>query len=36
MKPGWVVPLVGVLVYEQCQESGSIFAAVAGHYSKIR
>ncbi|KAJ9613938.1 hypothetical protein H2200_002074 [Cladophialophora chaetospira] len=36
MKPDWVVPLVGVLVNEQCRESGSIFEAAAGHYSKIR
>jgi multifunctional beta-oxidation protein len=36
MKPDWVVPLVGVLVHEQCRENGSIFAAAAGHYSKIR
>ncbi|KAF2208653.1 hypothetical protein CERZMDRAFT_101103 [Cercospora zeae-maydis SCOH1-5] len=36
MKPDWVVPLVGFLVHEQCRETGSIFAAAAGHYSKIR
>ncbi len=36
MKPDWVVPLVGVLVNDQCQETGSIFEAAAGHYSKIR
>jgi multifunctional beta-oxidation protein len=36
MKPDWVVPLVGVLVHSSCQESGSIFEAAAGHYSKIR
>ncbi|ETI20535.1 hypothetical protein G647_08572 [Cladophialophora carrionii CBS 160.54] len=36
MKPDWVVPLVGVLVNEKCRESGSIFEAAAGHYSKIR
>ncbi|KIX96136.1 uncharacterized protein Z520_07914 [Fonsecaea multimorphosa CBS 102226] len=36
MKPDWVVPLVGVLVNEKCHESGSIFEAAAGHYSKIR
>ena len=36
MKPDWVVPLVGTLVNEQCQENGSIFEAAAGHYSKIR
>ncbi|KIW16976.1 hypothetical protein PV08_04167 [Exophiala spinifera] len=36
MKPDWVVPLVGVLVHEQCRETGAIFAAGAGHYSKIR
>lgn len=36
MKPDWVVPLVGVLIHEHCRENGSIFAAAAGHYSKIR
>ena len=36
MKPDWVVPLVGVLVNEKSRESGSIFEAAAGHYSKIR
>lgn len=36
MKPDWVVPLVGVLVSQQCNETGSIFEAAAGHYSKIR
>ncbi|KAL6243922.1 hypothetical protein RBB50_009356 [Rhinocladiella similis] len=36
MKPDWVVPLVGVLVSRTCQETGSIFEAAAGHYSKIR
>lgn len=36
MNPASVVPLVGVLVHESCKESGSIFEAGAGHYSKIR
>ena len=36
MKPDFVVPLVGVLSHESCKESGSIFEAAAGHYSKIR
>ncbi len=36
MNPDFVVPLVGVLVHESCKESGSIFEAGAGHYSKIR
>jgi multifunctional beta-oxidation protein len=36
MKPDWVVPLVSFLVNEKCRESGSIFEAAAGHYSKIR
>lgn len=36
MKPDFVVPLVGVLVHESCKESGSLFEAAAGHYSKIR
>lgn len=31
MKPDWVVPLVGVLVDQRCQENGSIFEAAAGH-----
>jgi len=36
MKPDWVVPLVGVLVHSSCNETGSIFEAAAGHFSKIR
>ena len=36
MRPDWVVPLVGALVHSSCTESGSIFEAGAGHYSKIR
>lgn len=36
MNPDSVVPLVGVLVHSSCKESGSIFEAGAGHYSKIR
>jgi multifunctional beta-oxidation protein len=36
MKPDFVVPLVAVLVHPSCQESGSIFEAAAGHFSKIR
>lgn len=36
MKPDFVVPLVGVLCHESCKETGSIFEAAAGHYSKIR
>ena len=36
MKPDYVVPLVGVLCHDSCEESGSIFEAAAGHYSKIR
>lgn len=36
MKVDWIVPLVGLLVSQGCQESGSIFEAAAGHYSKIR
>ena len=36
MKPDWVVPLVGVLCSKDCQETGSIFEAAAGHFSKIR
>ena len=36
MKPDFVVPLVGILVHPSCKESGSIFEAAAGHYSKIR
>lgn len=36
MKPDYVVPLVGVLCHSSCRESGSIFEAAAGHYSKIR
>jgi multifunctional beta-oxidation protein len=36
MKPDFVVPLVATLVHPSCQESGSIFEAAAGHYSKIR
>ncbi|KAK6373231.1 hypothetical protein LTR64_005153 [Lithohypha guttulata] len=36
MRPDFVVPLVGVLSHESCRESGSIFEAAAGHFSKIR
>lgn len=36
MKPHYVVPLVGVLTHRSCKETGSIFEAGAGHYSKIR
>ena len=36
MKPDWVVPLVATLVHSSNKESGSIFEAGAGHYSKIR
>lgn len=36
MRPDWVVPLVATLVHSSCTESGSIFEAAAGHYSKIR
>lgn len=36
MGPEWVVPLVGYLVHSSCRESGSIFEAGAGHFSKIR
>lgn len=36
MNPGYVVPIVAVLVHPSCQESGSIFEAGAGHFSKIR
>ncbi|KAK5163707.1 uncharacterized protein LTR77_010380 [Saxophila tyrrhenica] len=36
MNPASVVPLVGVLVHPSCSETGSIFEAGAGHYSKIR
>lgn len=31
-----VVPLVGYLTHSSCRESGSIFEAAAGHFSKIR
>ena len=36
MKPDYVVPLVAVLAHTSCKESGSIFEAAAGHFSKIR
>ena len=36
MKPEWVVPLVGVLCHKSCTESGGIFEAGGGHFSKIR
>jgi multifunctional beta-oxidation protein len=36
IRPDWVVPLVGVLTHASCTETGSIFEAAAGHYSKIR
>lgn len=37
MTPTWVVPLVAVLVHSSnTKETGSIFEAAAGHFSKIR
>ena len=37
MKPDWVVPLVGVLTHKSnTRETGSIFEASSGHFSKIR
>ena len=36
MRPDFVVPLVGVLAHDSCQENGAIFEAAAGHFSKIR
>jgi multifunctional beta-oxidation protein len=36
MAPEWVVALPIYLVHADCKESGSIFEAGAGHYSKIR
>jgi multifunctional beta-oxidation protein len=37
MKPDWVVPLVGVLTHKSnTKETGSIFEASSGHFSKIR
>jgi multifunctional beta-oxidation protein len=37
MKPDWVVPLVGVLTHKSnTKETGSIFEASCGHFSKIR
>ena len=36
MRPDFVGPLVGVLVHSSCQETGSLFEAAAGHFSKIR
>lgn len=36
MAPEWIVPLVGYLTHSSCRESGSIFEAGAGHFSKIR
>lgn len=36
MGPEWVIGLVGWLTHRDCRESGSIFEAAAGHFSKIR
>lgn len=36
MKPDWVVPLVGVLTHKSNKETGAIFEASSGHFSKIR
>ena len=36
MSPDWVVPLVAWLVHARCKETGGIFEAAAGHFSKIR
>lgn len=35
-RPDWVVPLVAVLAHRSSQETGSVFEAAAGHFSKIR
>ena len=34
--PDFVVPLVGALVHRSCTETGGIYEAGAGHFSKIR
>ncbi len=36
MRPDYVVPLVAILSHSSCKETGSIFEAAAGHFSKIR
>ncbi|KAF2424511.1 NAD(P)-binding protein [Tothia fuscella] len=36
MHPKWVAPLVTTLAHPSCKETGSIFEAAAGHFSKIR
>jgi len=36
MRPEYVVPLIAILAHSSCKESGSIFEAAAGHFSKLR
>lgn len=36
LKPDYVVPLVGYLCHESCQENGSIFEVGAGYMAKLR
>ena len=36
LHPDWVVPLVAILVHSSNKETGGIFEAGAGHFSKLR
>ncbi|KAI9054742.1 hypothetical protein LZ554_001893 [Drepanopeziza brunnea f. sp. 'monogermtubi'] len=36
LRPEWVVPLVAVLVHNDCDENGSIFETGGGHVAKLR
>jgi hypothetical protein len=36
LKPDYVVPLVGYLCHDSCQENGSIFEVGAGYMAKLR
>lgn len=36
LHPDWVVPLVAILVHPSSKETGGIFEAGAGHFSKMR
>lgn len=36
LKPDYVVPLVGYLCHDSCQENGSVFEVGAGYMAKLR
>ena len=36
LKPEYIVPLVGYLAHESCEETGSVFELGAGWIAKLR